>query len=147
MKGIVFTEFLEMVEGKFSPELADRIIERAELASDGVYTAVGTYDHVEMVKLVSCLSTETGIDTADLLRSFGGVQCSSGSMFYFQNTLKVQSSRSAFWKKIEDYIHVEVRKLYPEAELPSFHGDSSQPGRPASHLPIHASVRSPWRKV
>ena len=23
MKGIVFTEFLEMVEGKFSPELAD----------------------------------------------------------------------------------------------------------------------------
>ena len=24
MKGMVFTEFLEMIEGKFSPELADR---------------------------------------------------------------------------------------------------------------------------
>ena len=27
MKGIVFTEFLEMVEDRFSPEIADRIIE------------------------------------------------------------------------------------------------------------------------
>jgi len=41
MKGIVFTEFLEMVENKFSPELADRIIEGAEVPSGGVYTAVG----------------------------------------------------------------------------------------------------------
>ena len=27
MKGVVFTEFLEMVEDRFSPEMADRIIE------------------------------------------------------------------------------------------------------------------------
>ena len=71
MKGIVFTEFLEMVEGKFSPELADRIVDAAGLASGGVYTTVGTYNHVEMIKLVSCLSKETGIDTPDLMRVFG----------------------------------------------------------------------------
>ncbi len=52
MKGIVFTEFLEMVEEKFSPELADRIVEEAELPSGGVYTTVGTYNHGEMIKLV-----------------------------------------------------------------------------------------------
>ena len=127
MKGIVFTEFLEMVEGKFSPELADRIIERAELASDGVYTAVGTYDHVEMVKLVSCLSTETGIDTADLLRSFGAYMF---ERFYvlFPKYFEGIKSSFGFLEKIEDYIHVEVRKLYPEAELPSFQCNSSQPG-------------------
>ena len=33
-----------------------------------------------------------------------------------------------FLANIEDYIHVEVRKLYPEAELPTFKCDVSQPG-------------------
>ena len=71
MKGVVFTEFLEMVEDRFSPEMADRIIEGAELPSGGVYTAVGTYDHSEMIQLVSCLSEETGVASAELVRSFG----------------------------------------------------------------------------
>ena len=31
MKGVVFTEFLEMVEDRFSPEMADRIIEGPNL--------------------------------------------------------------------------------------------------------------------
>ena len=61
MKGIVFTEFLEMVEQKFSPELVDLIVEEAELPSGGVYTTVGTYNHGEMIRLVTCLSKESGI--------------------------------------------------------------------------------------
>jgi len=32
MKGVVFTEFLEMVEEKFSPDMAERVIENAKLA-------------------------------------------------------------------------------------------------------------------
>jgi len=127
MKGIVFTEFLEMVEGKFSPELADRIIEGAELSSGGVYTTLGTYDHVEMVKLVSCLSKETGIDTAELMRSFGAYMFERFYVLFPEYFNGVESSFS-FLEKIEDYIHVEVRKLYPEAELPSFRCDTSQPG-------------------
>src|SRR5690606_14183069 len=71
MKGLIFTEFLEMVEAKFSPEMLDRILERAELPSGGAYTAVGTYDHTEMVELVTCLGRETGIPTRDLVCSFG----------------------------------------------------------------------------
>jgi hypothetical protein len=128
MKGIVFTEFLEMVEAKFSPELADRIIERAELASGGIYTAVGTYDHREMVKLVSCLSKETGVDASELLRSFGSYMF---GRFYvlFPKYFEGIDSSFAFLQRIEDYIHVEVRKLYPEAELPSFRSVLSQPGR------------------
>jgi hypothetical protein len=51
--------------------MADRIIEGAKLPSGGVYTTVGTYDHGEMVQLVSCLSEETGIPSAELVRSFG----------------------------------------------------------------------------
>jgi hypothetical protein len=127
MKGIVFTEFLEMVESKFSPELADSIIEGTELPSGGAYTTVGTYDHSEMIKLVSCLSKETGISTPDLMRAFGLYLFERFYVLFPQYFSGVDSSFH-FLEKIDNYIHVEVRKLYPEAELPSFECDTSQPG-------------------
>jgi hypothetical protein len=128
MKGVVFTEFLEMVEDRFSPEMADQIIERAELSSGGVYTTVGTYDHREMVQLVSCLSEETGIPSAELVRSFGmHLFRRFHTMFpqYFEGV----ASSFDFLQRIDHYIHVEVGKLYPDAELPAFDCDTSQPGR------------------
>jgi hypothetical protein len=124
---VVFTEFLEMVEDRFSPEMADRIIEGAEVPSGGVYTTVGTYDHAEMIHLVSCLSEETGIPAAELVRSFGmHLFGRFHTMFpkYFEDI----SSSFDFLQRVDHYIHVEVRKLYPDAELPSFDCDTSQPG-------------------
>lgn len=38
MKGIIFTEFLDMVEERFSIETAEEILEAANLASGGSYT-------------------------------------------------------------------------------------------------------------
>ena len=55
MKGVVFTEFVEMVEARFGLPMLDRIIEAAQLPSGGAYSAVGTYDHGEMVQLVGAL--------------------------------------------------------------------------------------------
>ena len=127
MKGVVFTEFLEMVEDRFSPEMADRIIEGAELPSGGVYTAVGTYDHSEMIQLVSCLSEETGIASAELVRSFG-MYLFGRFHTIFPKYFEDVTSSFDFLQRIDHYIHVEVRKLYPDAELPSFDCDTSQPG-------------------
>jgi hypothetical protein len=127
MKGVVFTEFLEMVENKFSPEMADRIIEAAALPSGGVYTAVGTYDHREMIQLVSCLSQETGIPSAELVRAFG-LHLFGRFHTIFPKYFEDVSSAFDFLQRVDHYIHVEVRKLYPDAELPSFDCDTSQPG-------------------
>ena len=71
MKGVVFTEFLDMVEQRFSPDMVDDIIEDANLPSGGAYTAVGTYPHDEMVALVVALSARSGAAVPDLLRAFG----------------------------------------------------------------------------
>ena len=71
MKGIVFREFITMVETQFSLETADAIIADSTLATGGAYTTVGTYPHEEMVELVSHLSTRTAIAIPDLLRAFG----------------------------------------------------------------------------
>lgn len=60
MKGIVFTEFLELVEDKFGLEMVDKIISSSELESGGIYTSVGTYSFSEMLQLLQHLSDNTG---------------------------------------------------------------------------------------
>jgi hypothetical protein len=119
MKGIVFTEFLEMVEAEFSADVADEIIESTELASGGAYSAVGTYDHREIVALVSRLSELKGHPVPDLLKAFGRhllQRFARGYPQFFED----KSSAFEFLDDVEKTIHVEVLKLYPEAELPSF---------------------------
>jgi hypothetical protein len=71
MKGIVFTEFLDLVETKFGLEMVDTILNESELPSNGVYTAVGTYSFTEMVSLLTNLSKETGLVIDDLLLVYG----------------------------------------------------------------------------
>ena len=71
MKGIVFAEFLEMVESNFGLETVDAIIENSDLPSGGAYTSVGTYEFSEMLQLVTQLSTITKIPINDLLYTFG----------------------------------------------------------------------------
>jgi hypothetical protein len=68
MKGMVFTEFLEMVEDKFGFDTADDIIETSKdkLSTEGIYTAVGTYPHTEIITLVTNLSTVTKISVPKL---------------------------------------------------------------------------------
>src|SRR5215510_12987018 len=126
MKGVVFTEFLEMVEEKFSPETAERIIESSELESGGVYTTVGTYDHHEMIRLVTSLSRETGTPAPDLIRTFGEHLFERFHQL-FPNYFEGVPSAFDFLRRVDDYVHIEVRKLYPEAELPTFSCETPRP--------------------
>lgn len=71
MKGIIFTELVEMVEATFSPELMDELMEEADLPSKGIYTSVGTYDHTEILTLVTLLSEKVNVPVVDLVKAFG----------------------------------------------------------------------------
>lgn len=123
MKGVVFTEFLELVETAFSPAMADAIIVRADVPSKGAYTAVGTYDHAEMLALVTELSKATGAPIPALVHTFGGHLFKRFSVGFPQ--FFAVPSAFDFLARVHDYIHVEVRKLYADAELPSF--ETSRP--------------------
>lgn len=119
MKGIVFVEFLEMVESAFSPDMVDEIIEESSLDSGGAYTAVGTYDHGEMVALVTALSKHSGIPAPELIRTFGEYLFGRFHALYPHFFEGIHSCMD-FLARIEDVIHVEVLKLYPSAQLPKF---------------------------
>ncbi len=118
MKGVVFTEFLDFVEGAMGDEIVDDMIERANLPSGGSYTAVGKYDYEEMASLVTELAQLSGKPVPELLQAFGTHllgRFHEGFPQFFegkQDTLDMLES-------VEGHIHVEVRKLYPDAELPT----------------------------
>ncbi|WP_028375669.1 heme NO-binding domain-containing protein [Leeuwenhoekiella sp. MAR_2009_132] len=119
MKGVVFTEFLELVEIKFGMQMVDDIITASDLESGGAYTAVGTYKFGEMVSLLTQLSNRTQLSIDDLLytyaQHFFTVIKSSypGFLESYSDPIEMLSS-------IEDHIHVEVLKIYPDAQLPTF---------------------------
>jgi len=135
MKGIVFTEFLEMVEQEFGLLVADKIVTESKLESGGVYTAVGTYNHAEMVQLVTRLSEETKTPINSLLLAYGEyffkVLADSYPSFF-----EGVPTAFSFLSSIENYIHVEVLKLYPDAELPRF--DISQPSEKVLEMVYHS---------
>ncbi len=119
MKGIVFTEFLEMVETAFGPDVADRVITGSNLPTGGVYTSVGTYDHAELVTMVVRLSALTAAPVPDLIRTFGE-HLFGRFVTLFPRFFVGVTSAFDFLAAIESYIHPEVRKLYPDATLPRF---------------------------
>ena len=119
MKGIVFTEFVEMVEGAFGLDTADDLLEGTELASGGVYTAVGTYAFEELVALVVGLSERTSAAVPELLHAFG-LHLFGRFVVAYPQFFAEAGGALDFLERIEGYIHPEVLKLYPDAELPRF---------------------------
>jgi hypothetical protein len=119
MKGMVFTEFLDMVENKFSADMVDDIIDDANPESGAAYTSVGTYDHQELVDMVVALSKRTEIPVDTLVKVFGEHVFTIFATNYPSFFADVPDALT-FLSGIEDIIHAEVIKLYPDAQLPKF---------------------------
>ena len=138
MKGVVFTKFLDFVGSRYGADTVDDIIDASHLPRGGAYTAVGTYDHAEMVSLCTALAERTGTPAAELVRCFGSHL--SGT---FAKGYPAFFSRSGiffdFLESIEAHIPVDVRKLFPDAELPTFKVEQRTPTQMVLHY------RSPRR--
>jgi hypothetical protein len=128
MKGVVFTEFLEMVETRFSSEMVEDLLGACDLASGGAYTSIGTYDHRELVALVSVLSEKTGAPVPALVHEFGRHLLRRFTVG-FPEFFTAARDTFGFLALVEGYVHAEVRKLYEGAELPSFECGAEEAGR------------------
>ena len=108
-----------MMEATHDYELVDRVINQVNPASGGAYTTVGTYDHSELVALVVNYAEITRQPVEEVLRLFGhhlfGVFLNNYPDFF-----NPALDAFGFLRSIDNYIHIEVAKLYPEARLPRF---------------------------
>jgi len=118
MRGIIFTELYELVEQKFGFELLDDIIVDLELTNDGAYSSTGNYPFSELLNILVKLHEHTKIPINTLLEVFGE--------YLFKRLLDMHPEFALtdnvldFLDNVENYIHIEVKKLYPDAELPKF---------------------------
>ena len=119
MKGIILSEFVEFIEQELGEDIAQKIIDESGVESEGAYSRVGLYDYQELIQLLTQAVSETQIDASVLLEKF-----SDHLFMVFKRDYSLffdgVSSAAEMLKQIDDHIHVEVQKLYPDAELPSF---------------------------
>ena len=116
---MVFTELLEMAEGALGEEVVDEVLDGLALQGGGAYSAVGSYPCSELFQIVGALSGRTGISGDELQRQFGNWMFKRFSVTY-PEFFKGKENALDMLDAIETEVHVEVRKLYPDAELPSF---------------------------
>lgn len=117
MRGIIFTEFVSLVEEKFGVQMADALLSLPGLTDGGAYTSVGRYPHGEMLTMVTALSERTGLPADELCKVFG--EWLFGKLARaFEFSVKPHADAFSFLASLDAIIHAEVRKLYPDAELP-----------------------------
>jgi hypothetical protein len=123
MKGLVFTELFHHVEAQHGADMVDDIIEAADLPHGGAYTSVGSYPFQEAVALLAALNKATGMPMPDILDGFG-THCFNRWVEYSPHYFTRQRGLFDILEGIDDFHETEVRKLYPDAELPSFLSES-----------------------
>lgn len=119
MKGIILTEFVEYIELVLGDDAAQRIIDDSKVKSEGAYSRVGLYDYQELIQLLTQTVSETKVEADVLLEGFSDHLFSVFKRDYsvfFEGV----GSAAEMLSQIDNHIHVEVQKLYPDAELPSF---------------------------
>jgi hypothetical protein len=136
MKGIVFTEFSQMIESAFGEDMLDDLIDATAPESGGAYTTVGTYNHKELVDMVVELSSRVDIPVPKLIHTFG-VHLGKTFTEKFESFFIEAGSTIELLKQIDNHIHVEVRKLYPDAELPRF--SFKEPSAKSNAFELHYS--------
>lgn len=132
MKGIVFDILRDMVEEYYGLEGWNAVLEEA--GSEGLYTSAQTYPDEELQKLVEAAVKVTGKEASSLVFTFGEYMAAE---FYqrFPAFFDEADNLLDFLHSVDQIVHMEVRKLYPDANLPTFSYDQNAP----SELTMHYS--------
>ncbi|WP_438992392.1 heme NO-binding domain-containing protein [Lentibacter sp.] len=119
MKGVIFVELLRMAEAHAGEALVDEVLDGLTLASGGAYSGIGSYSCGELFSLVEAFSKRLDMPEPDLQKAFGHWMFSH----FLENYGEFFADKKTAFDmlaSIEGEVHVEVRKLYPDAELPKF---------------------------
>jgi hypothetical protein len=119
MRGTIFVELIRMAEQSFGEDVVDDVLDKADLENGGAFTAVGNYPCSELVKIVMAFSAHSNISPEVLQRKFGHWMITH-FVENFPTFFEDKADSFAMLESVDGEIHVEVAKLYPDAELPVF---------------------------
>lgn len=120
MKGIIFTNFADFISDSFGLVAWQNILDDTALDEDGCYVGTMTYPDNEFMMLFISACTHCQRDAVQMQLEFGRwlfpilLAKSPAEVKLIDNLIE-------FLFSIDTLIHVEVKKLDPEAHTPSLH--------------------------
>ncbi|WP_234988921.1 heme NO-binding domain-containing protein [Tropicibacter naphthalenivorans] len=138
---MIFTELLDLADHLAGEEAVDKLLDDLDLDSDAAYTSVGNYPCSELVQIMTALGAQSGVSCDEVQREFGHWVL---GIFTDRYPHFVKDKHTAFdlLEVIETEVHAEVRKLYPDAELPTFRTRRLGPDRMEMHYHSERPLRS-----
>ncbi len=117
MKGVLFNVVEDVVTEALSAEAWDDVVDDSGV--DGAYTSLGTYPDEEMVALVGATADAAGLTPTETLQLSGrlGFKHLVGRAPHLIDGI---DDWRGVLKSLDDIIHPEVRKIYPDADVPGF---------------------------
>ena len=117
MKGVIFNIVEEVVVGLYDEDTWDDVIDAAGVS--GTYSSPGNYADEELVAIVVAAAELLEIPLPALLRVVG-TKAFEGLARRYPHLVGEHTDTISFIQHVEDYIHPEVKKLYPDSILPAF---------------------------
>ena len=121
MKGIILNLVEEAIVAEHGDNTWDSILETSGL--DGAYTSLGNYPDDDLERLVAAGSETLAVQPRDLNRHLGELAI-QGLAERYPHYFSPHGGTVAFLLTLDDVIHTEVRKLYPESAPPDFWFDA-----------------------
>lgn len=119
MKGIVFNLFEKFVIQGWGEDTYEKILEAAPIRKTGVFLGPATYPDSDLLALVAVASEQLQVPPEVAVRKFGHF-CFQGLTSRFPRFLEGVPDAKSFLLTVDQIIHVEVHKLYRDAETPTF---------------------------
>lgn len=120
MKGIIFNAFEQFVIANHGEDFFDDVLARCSLATHEPFVGPGTYPDEDLLELVGQTVKQLGVPLPDALRAFGRFAFPALASA-FPVCVRPHGDARSFLRSVDDVIHVEVRKLHPDAATPTFH--------------------------
>ena len=125
MKGIIFNCLEDLIVKKYGDEVMEEIYAEAEFSAEAPpFVGPETYADADLFAMVALLSQKTNLPVDDLVYAFGRYMFPVLADKYPVFLEKVNSPLE-FLKSVDGIVHVEVRKLFEEAEPPTIAVEST----------------------
>ncbi|ATC93899.1 heme NO-binding domain-containing protein [Pseudoalteromonas tunicata] len=118
MKGIIFTNFADFIGEAFGLVVWQNVLDATALEADGSYVGTMTYSDSEFMTLFSSACEHCQRDPIQMQLEFG--RWLFPTLFSKSPAaVKLIDNLKEFLFSIDTIVHVEVKKLDPEAKTPS----------------------------
>lgn len=126
MKGIVFNLLEDFITEKAGAEKYEEILSSCELKTKEPFVGPGSYPDEDLLEIVGKTVQAMGITLPEALRAFGRF-CFPKLAEKFPFFVTPYKHPKPFLMTVETVIHVEVKKLYKDAEPPTFSYEEPSP--------------------